>query len=1039
MGPVLPVLFLLVALGAGATTVQTPPPRIHDVWSTAEGLPQRSVNDMIQDRQGYLWLATFGGLVRFDGRGFKTFAPATSPGLTSIRILSLLEDSAGRLWIGTQDAGVIVREGESFRPVPMAKGSGQLVWVLAEGTDGSVWAGCEGGLLRYEGTRLAAHYGVSDGLPVAEVLSLTPGDDGTIWVGTREGLARYSRGKIELIRDPAFRTFGAVYDMVSDEIGSLWVLMDDTVYRLREGRVVRSVHVPAVGSRSVGALAVGPGTGVWVGGAGLYLLPRNAPDHVELVEPFRGNPVRTLERDSEGSLWVGTDGAGLHQFRTGRATTVAEDYGLPDRSVTAILEDSAGTLWAGSLCGGLYRANGPRFERVLLPSGAGFGCVYSLFEDRRGGLWVGHEGLTRIARDGRMRHFEEADGLPAGSLYVLFEDDAGTLWIGTDRSLARLVGGRFEVVAAGSESDPLDVRFLTQSPDGVLWIGTTNGIATWKEGEFHRLRDVPGAPQGRVRAIWFDDDGAVWVGTYGGGLGRLYGGRWSWLTTDEGLAENVVSRILADGTGHVWLSGNRGISRLSLEELRSVADGRAARVTPLVIGEGDGLTCAETNGGFQPAGWRSRDGRLWFPTTAGIAVIDPARLRRNPVPPPVVVEEVRVGGRRLAGAAPLHIPAGARNLEFRYAALALAHPEAVEHRYRLRGFDDDWVHAGDRRLAFYSRVPPGRYEFQVIAANEDGVWNKRGASLPLVVEAHFYETTGFKLFAVLVVLALVVGSYRLRVRGVERRRRLLEAEVEARTRELSGAHRRTEQHLKLLSKQDEELKRLNRNLARLVDERTRELRETRDATVLSLAGLAELRDGTTGAHLERIAAYSRRLAEAMDGGAYGDLGAEFIEQIARSSPLHDIGKVGVPDLILRKPGPLTVEERKVMEEHTNIGGNTLRATLDRFESQGYLEMAMDISYSHHERWDGTGYPLRLAGEAIPLAARIVALVDVYDALTSERPYKRALPHEQAIQEIVAERGTHFDPAVVEAFLEVCHEFPDLGASLSAADTASPAS
>ncbi len=1037
-GTALSTLFLLVALGAGAATVETPPPRIHDVWSTAEGLPQRSVNDVIQDRQGYLWLATFGGLVRFDGRLFKTFAPATTPGLTSIRILSLLEDSAGRLWIGTQDAGIIVREGERFRPVAMGKGSGQLVWVFAEGTDGSVWAGCGGGLLRFEGLRLAARYDVSDGLPADEVLSLTAGHDGTIWVGTREGLARWSRGTIERVRDPAFRTAGGVYDIVSDESGSVWILMDDTVYQLVNGKVVRRVHVPAVGSRSVGALAVDPATGVWVGGAGLYLLPRDAPEHFEPVERFRRSPVRALALDSEGSLWAGTDGAGLHQLRPGRATTLAGDYGLPERSVTAILEDRAGTLWAGSLCGGLFRATGRRFEPVLLPSGAGFGCVYSLVEDRRGGLWVGHEGLTRIAPDGGMRHFERADVIPQGSLYTLLEDDDGSLWIGTDRGLGRLAGGRFELVAAGSDSDPLDVRFLVQSPDGAIWIGTTNGIATWKAGRLDRFRDVPGAPRGRVRAIWFDGDGSTWIGTYGGGLGRLREGRWSWLTTDEGLAENVVSRILADEAGFLWLSGNRGISRLSLEELRAVADGRSARVTPLVIGERDGLTSAETNGGFQPAGWRSRDGRLWFPTAAGIAAIDPARLRRNLVPPPVAVEDVWVGGQRLVGAAPLHVPAGARNLEFHYAALALAHPDAVEHRYRLRGFDDDWVRAGSRRLAFYSRVPPGRYEFQVVAANEDGVWNERGASLPLVVDAHFYETSGFRLFVVLAAIALVVGSHRLRVRSVERRRRQLEAEVEARTRELSGAHRRAEQHLRLLSEQDEELKRLNRNLAQLVDERTHELRETRDATILSLAGLAELRDGTTGAHLERIAAYSRRLAEAMDGGAYGDLGEAFIEQIARSSPLHDIGKVGVPDLILRKPGPLTVEEREVMEEHTNIGGNTLRATLDRFESQGYLEMAMDIAYSHHERWDGTGYPLGLAGEAIPLAARIVALVDVYDALTSERPYKCALPHEQAIREIVADRGTHFDPIVVEAFLHVCDQFPDLGAHCSTDDEASPA-
>ncbi|MGB5296658.1 MAG: HD domain-containing phosphohydrolase [Thermoanaerobaculia bacterium] len=210
------------------------------------------------------------------------------------------------------------------------------------------------------------------------------------------------------------------------------------------------------------------------------------------------------------------------------------------------------------------------------------------------------------------------------------------------------------------------------------------------------------------------------------------------------------------------------------------------------------------------------------------------------------------------------------------------------------------------------------------------------------------------------------------------------------------------------------------NLERLVLEQTEEIRETRDIALITLAKLAESRDSTTGLHLERIAAYSRRLAEELRDGAYaGRLSQEYIEQLAKSSPLHDIGKVAIPDSILCKPGPLSSEEFRFMKTHSTIGGDTLRSVLDQFETHGFLIMAMEIAYSHHERWDGCGYPQGLKGEEVPLAARIVALVDSYDTLTSDRPYKKAVPHREAVQRLAVDRGKHFEPAIVDAFL-ACH-------------------
>ena len=225
------------------------------------------------------------------------------------------------------------------------------------------------------------------------------------------------------------------------------------------------------------------------------------------------------------------------------------------------------------------------------------------------------------------------------------------------------------------------------------------------------------------------------------------------------------------------------------------------------------------------------------------------------------------------------------------------------------------------------------------------------------------------------------------------------------------------------------------NLEQLVLEQTDEIRETRDIALMTLAKLAESRDSTTGLHLERIAAYSRRLAEELRAGAYaGRLSRAYIEQLAKSSPLHDIGKVGIPDSILCKPGPLSGDEFQLMKTHSTIGGDTLSSILDQFETHGFLTMAMEIAYSHHERWDGCGYPQGLEGEAIPLAARIVALVDSYDTLTSDRPYKRAVPHAEAVQRLAADRGKHFEPTIVDAFL-ACHaDFEEIREEVSTTGT-----
>jgi Y_Y_Y domain len=318
-----------------------------------------------------------------------------------------------------------------------------------------------------------------------------------------------------------------------------------------------------------------------------------------------------------------------------------------------------------------------------------------------------------------------------------------------------------------------------------------------------------------------------------------------------GLRTTSCRAFLPDGDGHLWLSGNRGISRVQLADLDAVADGRKAHLEPLVLGSRDGMASAECVGGGQPAGWRSTDGRLFFPTIAGLVAIDPRHMITNRLAPPVVIEEVAIDGHVQPTTEALVVPPGTSRVEIRFTALSFNDPTSLPFRYRLDGFDRSWVEAGTRRLAIYTYLPPGRFRFRVVAANEDGVWGAGGASLSLRVEPRFFQTGWFVATVALALVLLGAGLQRLRLRRLERRQRELEAQVAARTTELAEANREIASDLALLEEREEQLRGLNCDLSRRVAEQTSELRETRDTAILTLARLAELRDGATGAHLER--------------------------------------------------------------------------------------------------------------------------------------------------------------------------------------------
>jgi diguanylate cyclase (GGDEF)-like protein len=765
----------------------------HDVWSVDQGLPQNSVQAILQSRDGYLWLGTEEGLVRFDGVRFVVFDRRTTPGFTDNYISALLEDPQGVIWVGTRQGGVLRYADGKFQAWMKKDGlPNDFVRCLAQDRKGRVWLGTDAGLARWTGDGFA-RFTTREGLSSDAVRSISEDGNGDLWIGTRGGgLDRYHQGAFTAYRKSDGLASDDVWCTLAARDGTLWIgTAGGGLSHFADGRF--TTVPPGAGPRIgfIAALLEDRAGNLWVGadGGGIARFSAGRWTTYTAHEGLSNDFVQTFLEDREGNLWIGTQGGGLNRLENQSFTLFSSREGLSRDAVWSISQDRAGAMWIGTLGGGLNRldANGVRVftARDGLPGDA----IWSTLEASDGSLWIGTRGAG-LARwkDGTFTKFGTADGLPGDTVLCLLEDRQGTLWVGTTSGLARQAGKRFEAFTTRNGLPNDSILALLESRRGEIWIGTRGGLCRFSDGKLTSWTVSLGLSNDTIYDIHEDGSGDLWCGTAGGGLYRIGGGPIRSYGSRDGLFDDVVYRILEDGSGNFWMSCNRGIFHVRRGDFDRY-DRKEIRTIPSVAySRADGLRNPECNGGFQPAGWRSRDGRLWFPTGAGAAVVDPAHLRVNTVPPPVVIEAMLVDGQPGPLRSGIRVPPGRGNLELHYTALSFVAPERVAFRYRLDGLDSDWVEAGKRRVAYYTHLSSGKYTFRVTACNDSGVWASQEASVAFVVEPRFYQTGWFFLLSAVALALVGEGAYVLRVHRLKARQRELEGLVAERTRQLAEAN-----------------------------------------------------------------------------------------------------------------------------------------------------------------------------------------------------------------------------------------------------------
>lgn len=748
-----------------------------DSWENDDGLPQNSIISMTQTRDGYLWMGTINGLVRFDGLHFTVFNEDNTPGLGSSPIVSLFEDRRGNLWIGSELSGVLLAKDGKVTSLGIGKGNSESrLKSICEEVSGAVWLCTQDGQLwRYkDGATNAFSLGSETSGGYRSVITDT---DGRLWIGTDGSTfalnpkSDFERGKLlsESIR-PTARPSGLLDFLLASRAGGYWRLGDGRIERWNADGSSRAHghYLWTANTKVMAACEDGEGNLI-VGTLGEGAFRFDAAGNATAVSSNQMPYVLSLVLDRENALWVGTDGNGLSRLSRLKLPVfqvVERSRGLTVRSVA---EDALGGVWmsfnapdfsspgAGYWKDGEFRGYG-REEGLINSS------VLSVLADRRGQIWAGTPGALFTMLAGK---FALVGGLEdwTRSVSAMHEDRAGNLWFGSQAGLVRFNGNATKVFTLTNGLSSDDVRAIADDRAGNLWAGTRSaGLNRLRDGKFTAFHQPDGLPSEEISSLYVDAEDALWVGTLGSGLARYRDGKWTCFSMKDGLASNIIGYVIEDAAGYLWIGSNAGLMRVLKTSMEPVAAGGRTSLNIRFFGRPDGLPTRECTIGSQPGACRGRDERLWFPTTKGLVSVDPARILRNTNPPPVSIESVLVDGQEQGFAAiranvsgPLTLSPEREHLEINFTSLNLASPERGRFRYRLEGHEKDWVEVSGSRSVHYNKLPHGHYRFQVIASNEDGVWNERGSSLAIVVEPPFWRTWWFLGVVFASVLGIVAG------------------------------------------------------------------------------------------------------------------------------------------------------------------------------------------------------------------------------------------------------------------------------------------
>jgi ligand-binding sensor domain-containing protein len=769
---------------------------VQESWSVRDGLPQDFIEAIIQTRDRHIWLGFRNDLVRFDGLQFKSAQEIVKRSLKGFEFVTLFEDHNGDIWAGSYGNGLVRLHQETITVFNKDDGlPSDFVWAIQEDKEGTLWVGTEhGGIAWFENGRFKRldQIGASD-----EIISaILPDKDGGVWIGSHHS--------------------GLLH----------WL----------DHRMVSYPTGPANESEAILAMALDHDRGIWIGTEnGKLLYFKNNQFQKVSADGLTGVQIQKLLVDRDGILWIGTFGSGLGRLVNGNLTMLTRETGLPDDEIWGLVEDDEGYLWIATR-GGLFQLKDGEFTTFDKQEGLSDDSVWAVTQSTDGALWIGTDrGLNRF-QNGTLNLFTAANGLPGSAIWSLASDSAGNVWAGTSSSgIAGLLNGKilsitekdglpgnavravvvdrtghlnigthgfgFAQYAEGkfqhyTTHDGLSdnfVRTLLVDREGNIWIGTDHGgLDRFRNGKFQNYSTKNGLKVNAINCLYEGSNGDLWIGTDEGGLSRLRNGKIDTITSNNGLFNDEIFSIVEDQKSNLWMGCDRAVFTVSAKDLDDFFSRKIKSIRSEIFDVSNGLKSSACSSG-QPAALRTQDGKLWFATIGGVAVIDPSRPRSRRRIPDVQIDEIVIDDKAQLSAHLQQIQPGFHQIEIRFSAISFSEPHKLRFRYKLDPLSSDWSNPVQERVAGFSSLPAGDYKF-IVQAGKDGTWGN-SASLQLKVLPFFYQTTWFYFLAIGSLIGAVFLVIRLRTRSLVRSRSELESQVRQRTSDLEASNMRITQEV----------------------------------------------------------------------------------------------------------------------------------------------------------------------------------------------------------------------------------------------------